>query len=354
MTKELLIKFLNDQCTGEELKEVILWIKNDSLSTTSRYWGLYDWNNFKSEKNLPDKEKFGSLLDKIHHKINISNYNLSRKKSIELITGWITKAAATLLIPVLAFLVYTLTDKQSETPQYAEMAVDSLEIVAPTGSKTRVEFSDGSEVYLNHGSKIKYPQKFTGNIREVLLSGEGYFKVAHDPEKPFIVRTTDLNIKALGTTFNVFAYPDEKVVATTLIEGKVVLEQKTKSQDIKSLGTMVPSQHVSYNKETGEIFSTKGEIEKYISWKEGKLIFKRDSIVLIAHRLSRWYSVDIEIKDDEVRDYTYTATFIDESLSHILDLLKDAAPIDYKRIPRKRLPDSTFTRQKIIIEKRNK
>jgi transmembrane sensor len=353
MTKELLIKFLGDQCTGEELKEVVRWIKNDSLTTTGRYWGLYDWDTFNPEENLAEKERFCSLLDKIHHKINISDYNLSKKKSVELIIGWITRAAAILLIPVLAFLVYILTDKQSETPQYAEMAVDSLEIVAPTGSKTMVEFSDGSEVYLNHGSKIKYPQKFTGNIREVILSGEGYFMVAHDPEKPFIVRTSALNIKALGTTFNVFAYPDEKVVATTLIDGKVVLERETASQDNKSLGTMVPGQHVGYNKETGEILSTKGDVEKYISWKEGKLIFKRDSIVQIVHRLSRWYSVDIEIRDDEVRDYTYTATFIDESLLHILDLLKDAAPIDYRRIPSKRLPDGTFTKQKIIIKKRN-
>jgi len=266
---------------------------------------------------------------------------------------WVTRAAAILLIPVLGFLFFTLSDRKSAPAHYTDMTVDSLEIVAPVGSQTFVEFSDGTEVYLNHGSKIKYPHKFTGDTREVVLSGEGYFIVAHKPENPFIVKTRNMNVKALGTTFNVFAYPDEKIVATTLIDGKVVLEQETVSRDIKSMGTMVPGQHVSYDKVTGEIFSTKGDIEKYISWKDGKLVFKRDNIVQILNRLSRWYSVDIEIKDDEVKEYTYTATFIDESLSHILDLLKDAAPIDYEILPGKRLPDGTFSRQKVIIEKRN-
>ncbi|RIH64297.1 DUF4974 domain-containing protein [Mariniphaga sediminis] len=354
MTKELLIKFLNDHCTDEELKQVVQWIKEDSLSSGSKEWGYGEWESieYQENENLPDDETFQSLLDRVHHKINIANYNKPYKPAV-LFTTWLTRAAAILLVPVLAFLIYTLSQVPANNSQYSDLTIDSLEIVAPTGSKTFIQFSDGSEVFLNHGSKLKYPQKFTGNTREVILTGEGYFKISHNPEKPFIVKTKNLDIKALGTTFNVHAYPDENIVATTLIEGKVMLERKTYSQRKQTIGAMVPGQHVSYKPGTGEVFSSKGDIEKYISWKDGKLIFKRDSLVQIADRLSRWYSVDIEITDEAAKEFTYTATFVDEPLFHILALLKDAAPIDYRQIPRKQLPDGTFSKQKIIIEKRN-
>lgn len=353
MTKDLLIKFLYDRCSKDELQEVIQWIKNESFSNESRSMGLDDWINFKEDDSLAEDAKLRSLLDKIHHKINIESSIKPRNDSVKLITVWITRAAAFLLLPVLAFLIYTLSNKPVEVAQNIEMTIDSLEIIAPVGSKTVVQFSDGTEVFLNHGSKIKYPQKFTGNTREVLLTGEGYFNVAHNPEIPFIVKTRNLNIEALGTEFNVYAYPDESVVATTLVNGKVVLQKETGDHQTESIGSMIPGQHVSYNIETGKLTSSKGEIEKYISWKSGKLIFKRDSIVMIAKRLSRWYNVDIEVSGTDVREYTYTATFVDESLDHILELLKKAAPIGYTKIPSKQLNDGTFSRQKIIITTNN-
>ena len=348
MTKELLIKFLNDQCTREELQEVVRWIKNDSFSIEARKMMLNDWMNFKEDDNLVENETLISLLDKIHHKINIEGRQ-ANNKSIVLIATWLTRVAAVLLLPLLIILINILSNKPEEIAHNIEMTIDSLEIIAPIGSKTVVQFSDGTEVFLNHGSKIKYPQKFSGNTREVILTGEGYFNVAHNPDMPFIVQARSLNIKAVGTEFNVSAYPDESVVATTLVEGKVMIEKQVGDQKAVPIGAMVPGQHVSYDIRTGKTFSTIGEIEKFICWKNGKLIFKRDSIITIAQRLSRWYNVDIEITDTDVKEYTYTATFVDESLDHILELLKKAAPINYIKIPSKQLLDGTFSRQKIII-----
>ena len=349
MTKDLLNRFLNDQCTKEELQEIIRWINNDSFNIESRKWGMDDWINYKVDEDLYDNEKFRTLLDKIHHKINIEGYRQTRKKPIRMITTWLTRAAAVLFLPVLILLIYTLSDGPKEVAENVDITIDSLEIIAPIGSKTVVQFSDGTEVFLNHGSKIKYPQKFSGNTRNVLLTGEGYFNVAHNPEQPFIVKAGNLNIKALGTEFNVSAYPDENIVATTLVDGKVMIEKYTGDQKNESIGTMIPGQHVSYDIRTGETFSTKGEIGKYICWTNGKLIFKRDSIVTIAKRLSRWYNIDIEVEGIEAKEYTYTATFVDESIDHILELLKKAAPINYTKIPSKQLPDGSFSKQKIII-----
>lgn len=354
MTKELLIKFLNDQCTKDELKEVILWVRTNSLGKGGRDWGFQEWRdyNFENDENLPDDEKFSALLDRIHHKINRSATGVSVRKHTSF-TTWLTRAAAVLLFPVLTFLVYTLMQEPQVLTQFANFEIDSLEVIAPVGSKTLVQFSDGSEVYLNHGSKLKYPQEFSDSVREVSLTGEGYFKIAHNPDRPFVVKTRGMNVKALGTTFNVYAYPDEEIVATTLVEGKVALERRIGGTLPQRVGSLIPGQHVNYDLKTGKMDSSKGDIEKYISWKDGFLVFKRESISQIANRLSRWYSVDIEIADASVKGYTYTATFIDQSLWYVLDVLKDAAPIDYEIIPGRQLPDGTFSKQKIIIVRRS-
>lgn len=352
MTQELLIKFLNDKCTDEELKEVLHWIKNDSLNNQSKNWGYQDWTEFKTNENLIDNDNLSSLLDKIHHKININKQSIKNQNAS--ITTWLTRAAAILLIPVLAFLSYTISEKKSELIKYtANLTVDSLEIIAPAGSRTVVQLSDGSEVHLNYGSKLKYPQNFTGDTRGVILLGEGYFNIAHNPEKPFIVKTGKLNIKALGTKFNVLAYPGEENIATTLVEGKVLVEQKEANGNIKTIGAMEPGQHVNFNIKSGAASSTKGSVAKYIAWKDGKLVFENESIVEVTDRLSRMFNVEFEIADN-IKDYSYTVTFIDEPLFQILDLMTIATPVTYKALPRKKLTDGTFSKQKITIEKRNK
>jgi len=350
MTKELLIKFLYDKCTDEELKEVLHWIKTDSLDYQSKSWGYQDWTEFKMNENLIVNDDLSSLLDKIHHKINIKRQSI--KNPIASITAWLTRAAAILLIPVLTFLFYTISENKSESIKYAtNLTVDSLEIIAPAGSRTVVQLSDGSEVHLNYGSKLKYPQNFTGDTRGVVLLGEGYFNIAHNPEKPFIVKTGKLNVKALGTKFNVQAYAGEKIIATTLVEGKVVVEQTEANGNIKTIGAMEPGQHVNYNIKSGTVSCTKGSVEKYIAWKDGKLVFENESIVEVTDRLSRMFNVDFEIADN-VKDYSYTVTFVDEPLFQILDLMTIATPVTYKALPRKKLLDGTFSKQKIKIEKR--
>jgi ferric-dicitrate binding protein FerR (iron transport regulator) len=251
----------------------------------------------------------------------------------------------------LTFLFYTLSEKNNLSEKYSKLVVDSLEVIAPLGSRTIVQLSDGSEVHLNYGSKIKYPQFFSGGTREVALTGEGFFTVAHNPDNPFIVKAGNLKIKALGTTFDVLAYPGDDVIETTLVDGKVVLEQTGQMGKDKTIGTMVPGQHVAYTLLNGSFFSTKGKIEKYISWIDGKLIFEDTPILQVTERLSRMFNVDFQVKD-EVKDYTYTVTLEDESLSQILDLMTIATPVVCKALPRNKLPDGTYSKQRIIIESR--
>lgn len=356
MTKEILIKFLNNQCTSEEIEEVVRWVNAEALNEKSKGWGFDDWKSYQPDESEINNEKFSSLLDKIHHKINIESsrqkLSVSKKFILSVVITFITRVAAILLLPVLAFLFFTISEKTMESAKYASQAVDSLEIVAPVGSRTVVHLSDGSEIHLNFGSKLKYPQFFTGDTREVMLSGEGYFNVAHNPEKPFIVKTANLNIKALGTKFNVHAYLGDDFIATTLVDGKVVIGKTMSNGKENSIGALIPGQHISYNIASGKINSAKGNIEKYIAWKDGKLVFENESVTQVAERLSRMFNVDIEVNDN-IRDYSYTVTFVDEPLYQILELMTLATPVRYKTLPRKKLPDGTFSKQKIIIEKRN-
>lgn len=355
MKKELLIKYLYNKCTETELSEVFKWIDVDTLNKEGKSWIFEDWNTYQESGNLEEDEKFTAIFDKIQERIDNNTPENSREANktftLPSVTHWITRAAAVLLIPVLTFLFYTLSEKKNISDQYANLAIDSLEVIAPMGSRTVVQLSDGSVVHLNYGSKIKYPQFFLGNTRKVVLTGEGFFKVAHNPEKPFIVKAGNLNIKAVGTTFNVLAYPDNDVIETTLVNGKVILEQINLKEKSKTIGTMIPGQHVEYNVESGDIVSTQGKVEKYISWTEGKLVFEDTPIHQVAERLSRMFNVDFEIKE-ELNDYNYTVTLEDESLTQILDLMTIATPVVYITLPRRKLPDGAFSKQRIILEKR--
>jgi ferric-dicitrate binding protein FerR (iron transport regulator) len=355
MTKDTIIKFLSNRCTNTELDEIIRWANTEAFSKEGTRMAFDDWKSYREEENVEDDEKFSLLFDKIQQKINsesLKNRNIETRKPVFI--TWLTRAAAILLLPALAFLFYTLSENaeiKMESAQLANLPVDSLEIIAPIGSRTVVQLTDGSEVHLNYGSRLKYPQTFTGDSREVLLTGEGYFDVAHNPEKPFIVKTGKLNVKALGTAFNVLAYPECNEVQTTLVNGKVVLESVETEGKVKTIGSMTPGQHVNYNVKTGAVLSSKGNIEKYIAWKEGKLIFDETTILEAAEKLSRMFNVSIEV-DDKIKDYTYTVTFEDEPLFQILELMTVATPVRYKALPRKKLQDDTYSKQKIVFEKR--
>jgi transmembrane sensor len=354
MEKELLIKYLNNRCSETELQEVVRWVNADTLNEDGKKLIFEDWTSYQETGKLEEDEEFTAIFDKIQEKIDRSQKSTvkeSKTITLSVVANWISRVAAALLIPVITFLFYTLSENRNISDHYAKLAVDSLEVIAPMGSRTVVQLSDGSVVHLNYGSKLKYPQFFSGNTRNVVLTGEGFFKVAHNPGKPFIVKAGSLNIKAVGTTFNVLAYPDDDVIETTLVNGKVILEQFNLNEKTRTIGTMTPGQHVEYNTFSGDISSTGGKIEKYISWIDGKLIFEDTPILQVAERLSRMFNVDFEIKD-EIKDYIYTVTIEDESLTQILDLMTIATPVAHKTLLRKKLPDGAYSKQKIIIEKR--
>lgn len=209
-----------------------------------------------------------------------------------------------------------------------ELVYHSIKI--PNGEKFKVQLSDGSLIHLNSGSKLKFPQQFIGNSREIFLEGEAYFEVAHNPEMPFIVNAKAIDITVLGTKFNVSAYPEDKFINTVLVEGSVQLE------DLESRSNQVlltPNHLASWN--TSEKFFTTEPVDPqaYLAWMRGELIFHEALCPEIFQKLERKYNVDIVNKNDVLSRQTYTGTFDVEEISieEILDLLRIDTPFNYTR-----------------------
>lgn len=348
MKKELFVKYLQGNCTEEEFNQVLSWIREGSQSTSGSRIVQEIWEEFEPDAGPVERIKYNRILDKIHHEINITQntakilatQKASTKKRILTI---LTRVAAVLLLPVLSLLIYNYYITVND--HYATNLND-LEIEAPAGSRIQIELGDGTKVFLNHGSKLKYPYRFNGESRKVFLTGEAYFVVAHNTKVPFIVETKRMDIKATGTAFNVSAYPDDNAVETTLVEGKVIVYSSKSNREIKAL---TPGECLKFNTKKNTYSLETDNALKYISWKDGLLVFNNDKVEDIAKKLGRWYNVDVEIINQKITDYPFTATFTDETLPQVLELLSLVTPISYQLAVSKKLPDGSFSKPKVLI-----
>ena len=357
MTEEIFIRFLQNKCTAEEIDIVVRWFRYEADNHSAHLMVKQIWDKYSASEEILKNTQFEAILDKLHHRINISESNKSQRKSISGdlhvtkrngIREILIRAAAILFIPLLSVLIYTqFIFKSNET--VSDNSRSSIEIEAPLGSRTSIELADGTRVWLNNGSILKYPSQFTGEKRVVHLIGEAFFDVAHNSQKPFVVKTKEIQVTALGTEFNVMAYEGEGIVETALVSGKVLVEKRLKNEKAKEICRMKPNQVVKVDLKNSVYRSINTNTKKYVSWKDGVLIFDNAPIDEVVRRLSKWYNVEFVIVDSNVRNYVYNATFIDETLPQILELMKIATPITYKITSRKKLNDGTFTKRKVYI-----
>lgn len=347
MTRELFINYLRGNCSEEDFDKLILWIKEESTSKSGIDLVHEVWEGFEPEEGSLDQVKFNQLLDKIHQQINLSSN--TRQSSLrnntrdwKRIFSFLTKAAAILLLPVLSLLIFIA---HSAKEQYAQNA-NELVVTAPVGATMNFELGDGTKVWLNHGSKLKFPYRFNGYSRRVLLTGEAFFLVAPNKEVPFIVETGNIVVKATGTAFNVSGYSEDDFVETTLVEGSVIL---CDIADSKELRTLYPSECLKFNKKNNNYSVESGKTIRNSAWKDGRLVFRNDSLEIIARKLERWFNVEVEITSENVKNFTYTATFTNETLTQILDLMSIPTPVSYKMNEVRKLPDGSFSKQKVLI-----
>jgi transmembrane sensor len=180
---------------------------------------------------------------------------------------------------------------------------------------------------------------------QVTLTGEAFFDVFKDKNRPFIVNTNEVIVKVSGTRFNIASYENEKNVEVVLEEGKLVFNDK----EMNISYTMNPNDLLIYDKTLKEFSTEAVQPQKYLSWTEGKLVFRNDPLDVIARRLERWYDIDVEVNISFTEDLRLRATFIDEDLEEVLDLIKRSLHIDYRIENRDLKPDETYAKKKVII-----
>lgn len=310
-------------------KEKELYLENQLME----HWMEFD------ESKLPDVQ-LDSILDKVQHRIYLDE---SRKRKKRVVSFWqvAQRIAAILFLPLLiASVIYTWypSNKQTQTAW--------AEIQCPLGVRTKFHLPDGSTGYLNSGSVLKYPVSFENN-RNVVLSGEGYFNVQHNEDSPFHVKTRNLDIKVLGTSFNVLAYDDEKSEEIILQTGHVDVSD----QNGNKIASLSPDERLIVEMEKGNINFGKVISEQYTSWKEGKLMFRNERIEDVAVRLGRWYNAEIIVDhtDSRISAYTFHGTFVDEQLNDVLKVLSIGAPISYHEITRESDKNGIYSRRKIVL-----
>jgi len=336
----LLARYLSGELTDSEKEFVNLWIKDSPENEVAFSEYLSSW---EAVSLLHEMEQFNSFeaLKKIDSQI-VQNRPLR----------WWTfmqRVAAILLLPVLIYSVYVTFDKRNIKVINSEVLMQK--VTSKPGMVTQFTTADGTKIWLNSGSELIFPINFTGKEREVQLKGEAFFEVTENKEQPFIVKVNNLNIEVLGTSFNVVSYDNDSHAEIVLVQGKVALTS-VKDGKVKDQGFLNPNQKADFDRVTLQLVKEPVNVEKYIAWREGYLVFRDDSMDEVVKKLSRWFNVEIVLNNKELESYTFQATFKNENLIQVLNLLKLSSPIDYKISQRKLLPDGEFTKQKITIMKK--
>lgn len=333
--EEIIVKSFSEEITSEEKNRLSHWLAESSenekyLAQLKNIWQVSHAAFDPDEIDLNAAEN--AILQKIDDQVSI-------KVSL---WGWWQRIAAIIVLPLILTLSYLLLFDNGLSVSEAVYQ----EISSPPGMSSKIVLTDGSTVWLNSNSKLKYPTRFSDGKREVILSGEAYFEVESDKKNPFLVKTQTLTVMATGTAFNVEAYQSDSITAVTLIKGKV-------NVDISGKETMniTPNQRLSYNNKDHTYNTDVVNPYKWYAWKDGILMFRDDPLDYVFKRIGLTFNVQIDVKDEELASHPYRATFEGESLDEILKLMKMTVPIEYVKEERIIRPNDSYSKGKIEVYK---
>lgn len=194
-----------------------------------------------------------------------------------------------------------------------------------------VQLPDGSIVRLGPGSELKYPGEFKGGERRIILSGQAFFDVAKDPDKPFIVQTDKMDITALGTAFEVFSYDEESYIETILLNGKVKI--RTRNENENGGYILSPDEKLTLTKNNLKVAIEKVDADKYTAWRSlNMLCFENEKLSVIIPRLEQWFGRRVICRSDVAGKYSYTFKVRDESLERILFMFSQSSDVKFKKL----------------------
>jgi len=277
-----------------------------------------DWfAEFDDRQKPMDEEQKSILFGPMDRKIQAMLY--PRKSYV-----WL-KAAATVLLVLGATLAIRHINSASQP------LITYQVIKVPNGVKREITLPDSSTIYLNSGSSISIPSDFNNKKREIAFTGEAFFIIKHNPNKPFTLRAGKLQIADIGTSFDVKAYPEDKQISVAVETGSVAVEKKTAAGRSTVLaGAIVQNQQLIYNK--ADDTHTLGKISSanIAAWHNNQLRFDNASFAEIASQLERWYNVSVTLSGAEMQGRRYTISFDNEPINHVLDVLTKLSGATYQ------------------------
>lgn len=323
--EQLIIHYLQKDITEGQLLELDKWI-HESDDNKAEFFHVKAINdNIYTNKSISEEEKEESwqrMYEKIKNE-SIEENNHRNNKRRKLIGNFL-KYAAIILI-ALAF-GWEISENKSSILGIDEIAPEDIAYniiqVEKGGKPNTLILTDGSKVVLNAATTFKYPANFSAGKREVYLDGEAYFEIAHNSEKPFVVKLNHQNITVLGTKFNVEAYSDKPYSITTLISGKILLETFDETGDAMSQMYLKPNQKATADNKTGSVVLEYVDVSLSTAWIKGEYKFKDEPLLSIIQRLEKYYGVTIRLEDDSLKTIKYTGTFSTvQSIKEVLQII---------------------------------
>ncbi len=314
--EELLLLYFKGGLDDEKRLMVEEWIASseENRKTAEQVCWIHEVSEAAMVIKTADTE---NALSKVHGRIRHRNFRRFLSSC--------QKAAATLVLPLM------LAGGYYAYHYYHVDESDYVELKTTTGMVSSITLPDNSKVWLNSNSHLKYPVRFSGKTRNVELQGEAYFKVEPDPDRKFIVSTTDMDIEVLGTEFNVDAYTHSgRDIQTTLVTGKVLMRY-TDSKSTSRIVRMTPGQRLTYDPTGDSISLTEVNTSTVSSWKDGKIILDNTSLSDALRMIENRYNVRFIICNRELLDNRYTGQFVDQRLDTILEHFRKTTKIRFVR-----------------------
>ncbi|HEX8018339.1 FecR family protein [Mucilaginibacter sp.] len=328
----LVTRKFTEQISAEESKELADLLKDNPIYQ-KKYEIFKEYFSANHAGKFENQEAFQGIREKIADR----EQHLERKPGSFVKRFFLRSAAAAIVVFCISFTYYYFHIPNQKAPQ--------LEARTLRASKKNIILSDGTRVMLNADSKLTFPKEFNNNTREVSLSGEAFFDVHHDVSHPFIIHTRKMDVKVLGTAFNLKAYPDDKFSETTLLRGKVQVTLKDRPADVITLKPSekliirfaeVVNQDVSHKDKKMNALPEVTYLQRQdtavveTSWMYHRVCFKHKTFGEISNELKRAYNFDFVFKNDKIRNQVFSGAFDQENIREVLDALSLIEPFSYK------------------------
>lgn len=323
LDKELLQKFFRNRCTHEETEQVYSWFETPDGQEYLNQKTERDMHRYADDENLllypdvPSDQLFARIQRTKQQKRVKPGHN-----------GWWVKAAVAVLMIGVLTGSYFLIQPATETAGTA--IVQTRQITTGSDQHRLVTLNDGTQIRLNSNSSIEVPEQFPQDIRELTLTGEAWFSVSEDADRPFIVHANNLTVRVLGTEFNIKIDNHARNIQVAVAEGRVALNSSRGIDSEKMEAILSRNTFALYNTQNDEILIESTPITNYMSWMSGRLHFYDDPFWQVSRYIERLYNVQVQFDEQPLNYLTLSLDIAKDELTPVLDIIAQTLSLEYR------------------------